>query len=312
MATNPLGWQTDEQLTTYAQGILPDYAALHADADWLAPRVTTGSTQGQYAKFDDHQAFRTYNADRAVSGPRQRIKFTGDTGTFNAKPKALEIPYDTQVEGQGPQSGQVQQAKIRTLLSTFATSRLFRVITACTTSGNYTAAADKDAGKWSNPNIDPIKKLDGLIEQMYTATGKMPNRLGLDLGSWIKLRNHPLVMARQPGSPNIGINLTQLTAMLAVPLDARLVIGLRTTTGFGQSTQTKAAMLSAKCLLFHNQQNPSEYDPSAFKTFSPDAAGISDVSSYPEDQTNSLIYKIDMLEDIESTGVLLAILVNIT
>lgn len=312
MATNPLGWQTNEQLTSYATGILPDYAALFADADFIAPRVVTGQTKGEYAKFDDAQAFLAYSADRAVSGERQRIKFTGSTGTFNCKPKALEIPYDTQVEGQGPQSGLVQRAKMRTLLSTFATSRLYRVFTVATTSGNFTAATDADAGKWSNGNIDPITKIDGVILQIYNATGVMPNRMTIDLGSWIKLKNNPLVTARQPGSANIGVTLAQLSAMLAVPLEVKLVTGVRTTSGFGAATATKAAIHASTAMVFFAQPAPSEFDPSAFKTFSPDASGVSDVGSYDEDKTHSIIYKIDMLEAIEAVGPTLAVKIAVT
>jgi hypothetical protein len=45
-------------LTNYAAGLLPDLSS--PLADFIAPRVTVGSTVGHYKKFDDKNQFRPH------------------------------------------------------------------------------------------------------------------------------------------------------------------------------------------------------------------------------------------------------------
>lgn len=313
MATNPTGAAVNAGLTQYAFGIFQDFNAILADADFLAPRVITGAGVGEFSKFDEKQAFLVYDAGRAIGGTRTRIKFAGEVGTFDCKAKALEIGIDDQERLRaGDNQTALEQAKIRTLLSTFALSRFSRAYTKAVTSGNYTAASAADSGSWSNANIDPIAKIDAAIAQIHTLTGLVPNRLSIDLSSWIKLRNHPKVMARQPGAVNIGITLAQLVGMLAVPLECRLVAGSAGTTGFGSSTTTKASIQSATVLVFFAQPTASQYDPSALKTFTPNSQSFAAVRQYRDDTCSSDMFYIDVEEDIASISASLIVKIAVT
>ncbi len=313
MATNPTGAAVNAGLTQYAFGIFQDFASILADADFLAPRVITGAGVGQFSKFDSKQAFLVYDANRAIGGARQRIKFAGDVGTFDCKAKALEIGIDDQERTRaGDNQSLLEQAKIRTLLSDFATSRFSRVYNKAITSGNFTAASADNAGKWSNANIDPIADIDAAIAQIYAATGVVPNRLSLDFGSWLKLKNHPKVLARISGVTAAGVTLAQLSAMLSVPLECRLALGAVGTTGFGSSTTTKQAIQNAVCLVFFAQSAATQYDPSAVKTFTPTAQSFQAVRQYRDDTCASDMYYIDVEEDIESVSAALIVKISVT
>lgn len=312
MATNPQGAVLSVALTDYALQILPDYQGIMAEADFLAPRIVTGAKKGDFSKFDTKMAFLNYDATRAIGGPRKRIKFAGETGSYNNKPLGLEVGLDdAEVETQDSRPKQ-EQAKIRTLMANWATSRFVRAWGVATTSGNYTASTVTNTGKWSEPNIDPIAVLDDEIVQFTSRTGRLPNRGILALDNWVTLRNHPLVTKRQPGAANIGISLAQLSAMLAAPIEFRLNKTYVGTTGFGSSTNVKAAKVKGYAMLWLAQDVPTLEDPSWIKTTSRDLSGFAGIKQYRDDTCNSDIFYLDDEEDVVCASALCAQYITIS
>ena len=312
MATNPQGAVLNTALTDYALQILPDYQGIMAEADFMAPRVVTGAKKGDFSKYDTKQAFLTYDAQRATGGTRRRIKFAGETGPYNNKPLGLEIGIDdTEVENESSRPKQ-EQAKIRTLLSNWANARFVRVWAAATTSGNYTASTVTNSGKWSDANVDPIKVLDDEIVEFANRTGRLPNRGILALDNWVTLRNHPKAISRQPGQSNIAISLAQLSAMLAAPIEFRLNKTYIGTTGFGSSTNVKAAKAKGYCMLWLAEDMPTVEDPSWLKTTARDASGMAGIKQYRDDTCGSDIYYLEDEEDVVCASALCATLITIS
>jgi hypothetical protein len=312
MATNPQGAILSTGLTEYAFQIYPDYQKIVAEADFLAPRVITGAKKGSFAKYDTKQAFLDYETQRAIGGARRRIKFAGSTVDFNCKPQGLEIGLDDkEVESESSRPLQ-ERAKIRTMLSNYSNSRMKRVWAYVTTSGNYTATTVTNGGKWSDANIDPIKKLDDIIVEFTNRSGMIPNRLLLALDNWVTLRNHPEVVKRQPGAANIGVSLEQLSAMLCVPLKCRLSSTYIGTTGFGSSTDVKAAKTTGYAMLFNASDMPTQEDPSAFKTMQPNDTPFDAVKTYRDETCSSDIFFIEAQEDVVCASALLATLITIS
>lgn len=312
MATNPQGAILSTGLTEYAFQIYPDYKAIIAEADFLAPRVVTGTKKGEFRKFDTKQAFLEYETQRAIGGARRRIKFAGSTGSFACKPEALEIGLDdAEVENDGSRPKQ-ERAKVRTLLSNYANSRFKRAWAVATTSGNFTASSVSNVGKWSDANVDPVEKLDLAISEFADRSGMLPNRMLLSLGNWVTLRNHPKVIARQPGAASIGISLQQLTGMLAAPVEARLSKTYIGTTGFGSSTDVKASKIAGYAMLFAAADMPTTEDASAFKTFLTSDTSFDGVMTYRDNTCASDIFYIEAQEDVRSVSALLATLITIS
>lgn len=313
MATNPSGAVVSQGLTEYAFGIAQDFKALDQDAEFLAPTVATGAAAGDFATFETSNAFVTYETQRAVGGDRRRMLFASGSDTYNVVPHGLEIGLDDhEVSLARGNRALIEQAKVRALLSAWSLSRFQRTFTVATTSGNYTAPTDGNAGAWSNANIDPIDKIDGVIQQIYEASGQLPNRIGMDFGSWRKLRNHPKVIARQPGSANIGVTQNQLQGMLAAPVESRLFTAVKGTYGFANATTTKTAVASGKCLVWYASASPTAYDPSAIKTFRVTQNGWSNVMTYRNpNQTGDLFY-LDSEEVVKKISALLLVVISIT
>jgi hypothetical protein len=291
---------------------VPDFAGIMAEADFLAPRVVTGAKKGDFSIFDTKQAFLNYDAQRAIGGPRRRIKFAGTTGSYSNKPLGLEIGLDDhEVESDSSRPKQ-EQAKIRTLMANWYTSRFVRAWGVASTSGNYTASTVTNSGKWSQANIDPIAVLDDEIVLFANRTGRPPNRGIIALDNWVTLRNHPEVIKRQPGSANIGVTLQQLSAMLAAPIEWRLNKTYVATTGFGSSTDVKAAKVKGYVMLWLASDVPTVEDPSWLKTTSREQAGFAGVMQYRDNTCNSDIYYIDDEEDVVCASALCAQLITIS
>lgn len=312
MATNPQGAVLSTALTNYAFSIMPDYQGIMAESDFMAPVVVTGAKKGDFSVFDTKQAFLNYDAQRAIGGPRKRIKFAGTTGSFNNKPLGLEIGLDdAEVENDGSRQKQ-KEGKVRTLMANWATSRFSRVWTKASTSGNYTASTVTNSGKWSNANIDPIKVLDDEIVEFANRTGRLPNRGILALDNWVTLRNHPEVIKRQPGAANIGISLAQLSAMLAAPIEFRLNQTYVGTTGFGSSTDVKAAKVKGYAMLWLSSAAPTVEDPSWLKTTRRDANGMAGIKEYRDETCSSDIMFLEDEEDVVCASALCAQLITIS
>jgi hypothetical protein len=312
MATNPQGAVLSTALTQYAFAIVADFQAIMAEADFMAPRVVTGAKKGDFSVFDTKQAFLKYDAERAIGGARRRIKFAGTTGSYSNKPIGLEIGLDdAEIENESSRQKQ-QEAKTRTLMSNWANSRFVRVWAKAITSGNYTATTVTNAGKFSDANVDPIAKLDDCIVEFANRTGRMPNRGIMALDNWVTLRNHPEVIKRQPGAANIGISLAQLSGMLAAPVDFRLNKTYIGTTGFGSSTDVKAAKVKGYVMLWLASDVATLEDPSWLKTTSRDSNGFAGVMQYRDNTCNSDIFYLDDEEDVVCASALCATLITIS
>lgn len=310
--TNPQGAAISAALTEYAFSIQADFAAVMAQADWMAPVVVTGARNGTYAIFDTKQAFLNYDTQRAISGPRRRIKHAGGTGTYANKPQGLEVPLDdSEIDTDASRPDQ-ERAKVRTLMSNWANARFSRVWAKAVTSGNYTASTVTNSGKWSNANIDPIKVLDDEIVLFRNRTGRAPNKGIIALDNWVTLRNHPEVIKRQPGAANIGINLAQLSAMLAIPIEFKIDDCYIGTTGFGSSTDVKAAKVIGYSMLFLAQNVSSVEDPSWMKTTRRTASGFNSVRQYRDEPHNSDVFFLEDEEDVVCSSSLCAQLITIS
>lgn len=283
------------RLTTYAAG-LAQSPKENSLADFIFPRVGTGVSHGQYKRYSGKNAMQIVETMRAIGGPASRIKFETDDPFYNAKPHALETTIDdAERDAAGDVSGAMQALEEAKVGSVITTARLSREVAIQKIIDSLTPVAG--LGAWSDADVDPIKELDEELAAMTTRTGIMPNRIAIGLSAWIKLRHHPKVLARQPGSANQGVNLTQLAAMLAIPnLEIRLGTLSRDKNKFGKAKDAEQ-IFGAKVLLFIGSENPTTYDPSFGKTFGTNRSSVDSVYSYRDQPCRSDVYAVDWSED---------------
>ncbi len=129
----------------------------------------------------------------------------------------------------------------------------------------------------------------------------MPNRMVIGIGTWAVLRHHPKVIARQPGSANIGITLQQLSAMLMVPLEIRLGVLSKDTAKAGKA-KNAVNIVGDSLYIYYASQSPTQYDPSFCKTFRIARGGVASVREYREERNRSDILAVDWTEDVKITA----------
>ena len=282
-------------LTNYAQGVAQDRRS--ALADFLAPIVTVSASIGQYKRFDSKKAFMVYDTARAIAGPATRIKFAADDPTYNCKPQALEIGIDDAERAAAGDSDPLglEQAKLDTLISNAVIAREVKVCAAIDAA--LTAAAGK--GKWSEAGNDPVAELDALIQEIAFATGTMPNAIAFGLGAWQIFRNHPKVIARQPGAALIGLTTGQASQMLLNPgMEIRVGVLSKDSAKWG-NTKNAVNIVGLKVYVFLRSVSPTQYDPSLAKTFTVGAGQVAGVREYRDESARSDIFAMDWSEATE-------------
>jgi hypothetical protein len=281
-------------LTNFAQGIAQD--VMSRLAEFLAPTVDTGGAiLGGYKKYDEKNAFQALEYARAIGGGFKRIDFGMTDGTFNCLPVGLEIPLDDSEVSEGTDRTRLEQAKVKTLITTAHLSREKKVIDKILA----TVAALADFGVWSDPDVDPVAELDAVIEAIATDLGVLPNRIALGLGAWKVIKNHKKVLARQPGSQNQGVTLQQFAGMLLNPaVEIRTGILSRDTTKFGKD-KSAVNIMGAKLLVYYAESSPTQYDASFAKTFSTALGNVDSVETYREEGVTSDIHRVRWSEDIQ-------------
>ena len=302
------------QLTNFAVGHMNDMADVMELAERLAPTTPVPGSTGQYKIFDDLNSMQTYNTARALGGDPTRIAFEATDGTYACRPQGLEITIDTEERrqvGEDNALGQqlLDQGKIKALVNITALSHVKKV--ADFVLANSTPVAAR--GNWSNEDIDPIDQLDEQLDELTKAVGSVQNiKLDMDVSAWRALRNHPKVKARATGVQVGGISREQLNSLLMLPVDFKVSSIVYNTAALGQ-TKSKARVLESVALLHYSVPNATQYDPSAFKTFTVGPENqIAAVRSYMS--TNGLYdgHIIDWSEQIAATSSIAIKRLNIT
>jgi len=291
----------NQHLSSYAHGIAQDMS--RRLARFIAPLVPTGASSGQFVKFDDKNSFQIYETLRALGGPNNRIEFAKTDPFFNCKPRGLAIAIDDEERKKaGDWASNLEEAKVKTLVSTTMLGHENDVIVAVL--AGLTAVSGK--GVWSDAAIDPIAQIDEQILAIATETGMLPNKLVLSLSGWNIIKNHALVKARTTGTSRDGLRMSELASMLLNPM-IQIEVGIlsKDTKKFGVA-KNAVNVIGPELLLFYGDDNPTQYDPSFAKTFTPTANSFDAVMQYRDEDNNSDVYKTNWSDDIQVVSTALA------
>lgn len=301
------------QLTTFAQGHMNDRLRTQELAERLCPAVQVPGTNGQYKSFDDKNSFQVYDTTRAMGGDPTRMEFSAKDGFFNCKPHALEVTVDKEEDRQvGEDNALAQQlldeGKIRALLNVNALSlakrRVDFVLSKLTAEAGY--------GEFSNPDIDPIEQIDELVDKLSIACGSDEFiRITMSRTAWRTIRNHPKSKARVQGVQTRPLNLGEFVDILATPIDTRVFSISYNEAPLGKA-QSKKRLLSGDIIIHYGVTEPTEYDPSAFKTFTAGNGNIMAVRTWYAQNGLYRGHLVDWSEDMAQTSTIAAKRIKLT
>ena len=283
-------------LTNYARGLAQDLT--QTLANFLAPETLVIASTGQYKAFDDVNAFRTVDTSRGVGGAARRLHFAAHDPTYNCRPQALEIAIDDHERDEAGESDplRIEEAKTETLIHTAVLSHEAKVYDAALSGTPIHETIDL-----TDDNTDPLPIIDEQIHTLTKATGRMPDRMVLPIGSWAIMRHHPKIIDRFPGAVSIGVSAQEFGSMLLNPhIDIRLgILSANQDESIGHDPET---INPQDIFIFHGSNTPTLYDPSFMKTFRTRRGGVDTVRTYREDASRSDILAIDWTEDIKITS----------
>lgn len=289
---------TNRHLTNYASGIAQDKQG-GSLASFIAPVVSTGIAHGQFKRYSDKNDFQVVDTSRAVGGSRKRIEFGATDPFFNCLPQGLETTIDDyERDLAGESILNLQESKVRNLVGAAILShekKVFDIVKGA-------KAATGGVGVWSNAANDPVSDIDGEIQAIVDATGRMPNRIVFGIGAWRIFRNHAKVIARQPGAAVQGLSGDQAVSMFLNPsMEFRMGILSADTVKIG-GAKTAVNVTGAEVFIFFGSDTPDQYDASFAKTFATREAMLDNVREYREERAASDVYFVDWSEDIQVTA----------
>lgn len=280
-------------LTTFAQAIMPDLE--NEAANFICPQVTVPSARSRYKIYNQVNSWKTFETQRAIGGPANRIPWLASDGQLNLVPHALENPIDDfEREDAGDLVG-LQQSKVRSLVSSAVLSHekdLFTYIKA-----NVSAEGGK--GIW-NSSTDPIKQIDEQLVDLETALGRRPNRMLIGTLAWQILRDNAKTQARFK-SGFASINRDMISNVLIFPVEIQIG-GLIYDSALPGATASKTRNVGSDVFLFYADQNPSMEDPSFAKCFTTGRGGVTSVRTYRDERSRSDIIAVDWTRQFAITN----------
>lgn len=293
--------QIVQTLTDHARGIAQDRKS--ALAEFLCPSVLVGAATGKFKSFSDKNAFQVVDTSRAIGGPARRLEFEATDPDYNCTPNGLEIGIDDhERELAGDGDSMLEEAKVETLVQTAVNSHESRAFNA------VAAAVPAVAGRgvWSSADNDPVKEINEQIAAIATAMGMMPNRIVFGLAAWQVFRDHPKVVARQPGAQIVGLTYAGAASMLLNP-DTEIRVGIlsKDSAKFGAGRNV-SNIIGPEVYIFYASPTPTLFDNSFAKTFRMGGGGVDSVTRYRDDRCSSDILKLNWSVDVQVVSSLCA------
>jgi len=282
------------QLLTYSQGLVADWAQKNKLAKWLVPEVLVTAKKVFFKIYDSTDGFKLIDTRRAIGGSATRTELKVTDSEVILGENAFETTIDDQERRDNPETGpQLEKVKVRNLTLKTLNNFLQQVFAFIYSNVAVTPAF----GAWSGAStVDPIAELDGLI-QAQIDTGIPPNKLYLDLTSWIRAKNNKQVLGRivYSGIPTANVSLEAFRDMLCIPLDIQIGGGLK-----------YEGVSSNNVLIFRANDDASQEDPSYAKCFTMNPNRFDNMTMYREERIQSDVYRLVWQQQLVFTGPALA------
>jgi hypothetical protein len=278
------------QLLTYAQGIVGDWAQKHDIAGWLAPEIVVVTEKFFYKNYGSGNAFKEIDTRRSMGGGADRLTYTVTDSQGVLGENSLEITIDDIERRQNPESeSTLEMIKTRDLTLTILNNYLKQIFAFMKTNVSVTPTLGTN---WST-TADPIADIDSIVKLTTDTTGVVPNRLYMDLTSWIQFKNNTKVLDRIRFT-RLGVaTLDNVSTLFAMPLEIRVGGGALYTDKGGSANNV---------FVFYGQDEPGVQDPSFMKVFVRTPNRFTAMRQYREEKIRSDVYFLDWQQLFAITG----------
>lgn len=280
----------------YAQGRARE--ATGEIADFIAPTVNVNKHTGKYRKYGKNNRFKIPETLRGLGGKATVLRFAREDANFDCSPHALDVELDNiEIDEAEGENLLMEAADESAGLGGMAHER--DVINAALAAATSVAGA----GAWSNPDVDPVAKLNEIIISVLLAAGggsMMEIGVVIDPNSVIKFFANKQVKSYFPGNVRIAPTLENMQALFVGRVVPKIAF-LATDTAPSGKDASMAFALSNACLVFARNGNPTRRDPSFMKTFRPRNRWMVPGTYQREDQRGEVV-KMDWSADVQVTN----------
>lgn len=212
----------DQVLTNHVRG----YTNAQYVGGFLFPRVEVSARGGQVIEFGV-EAFRRYSARRAPGAHVSQIDFGYEGKPYKLVQDALDarVPREHMQDAQTVPGLDLGMRATNVVMKALTLALEIEQAEIATSAANFDDAhklVPDEAGKWNNPDSDPVKQVEDGIEAVRASTGLYPNTMVLGPKPYKAFKNHPKVLERFKGISADAVTPGKIAALLDIP---RIQIG---------------------------------------------------------------------------------------
>lgn len=247
----------------YAQGAAQ--SATSSVAEFIAPTVNTTKHTGKFTVYDKESRFKIPDTLRGLGGKATQLVFDRSSGTFEAKPNALDTPLD---------NIEIDEAEGMNLLKEAADDAAFLGGLAHEKLVIDTAVDRAGAalgGTWSNDANDPVDEVNTAIAEVILASGGSDIiEIGMvwSANAVRAFFKNAKTKGYFPGKEEIAPTMDNIAKLLMGKVSHKISWLAADTTARGKASSLDF-LLKSKLLVFARNPNPTRRDPSFMKTFRP-------------------------------------------
>jgi len=307
----------DLHFDTLLSNLVLAYRPMGFIGEDVFPVVPVDKQSDVYPIWDQAEAFRVDDDQRAPGTEANKIHPTVSSGTYFAKNYALKTPLHLE-DRENMDAGYYQllrEGRARFLKDKLMLAMDLRAATLCNTAnvGSYAPINSS----WQLASVDAIDHISTVIGNVQDLTGYKPNSIIFGPVAWRLFRRNNYVRtavfgSNASGNPNGGWAGTQQIATL-LEMDRVLVGGAYRNTANEGVAQTLASIWGNQVLVYYAPSNPSREAPSYGYSFRWRRPGIPDmgVETHPwNSRTKSEEIELGYYQDEKITGSNLGFLIQ--
>jgi hypothetical protein len=278
------------ELLNYSIGLSADWVQKNKLYKWLVPEVLVTAKKVFYKIYDTADGFKLIDTRRSIGGSATRTEMKVTDSVVVLGENAFETTIDDQERRDNPQTiPQLEKIKIRNLTLKTLNNYLQQVFAFIYANVSVTGGY----GVWNaTAGNDPVADCDAIIQAQIN-TGIAPNKLYMDLTSWIAAKNNPKTLGRivYSGIPTQNVSLEAFRNMLCIPLDIQI----------GGGTKYEGVSQN-NVMIFRAEDDAQQEDPSYAKVFTMNPNRFDSMTMYREEKIQSDVYRLVWQQELVLTG----------
>lgn len=186
----------------------------------MSPVIDVSKSTGVYYTYQSDVRMRLQDDTRRPRTRFKRIDWSVSTQAFKTEDHGLEQAIDDEERDDADSALELDMDANEALDDQVSLNWEKETATLLTTAANYPTGHKTTlagASQWSDyDGSDPFSDIDTAMEAILTATGRMPNKIGMGYQVWRVLRRHPDLLARVDARDTAELSLQDVARLFEV------------------------------------------------------------------------------------------------